>query len=82
LLIKIFMSTSKILLCVLGAAAAGVVVSKLISSGKANEMASSLRNAAGDLFGKLKSEVGPIAAGDARQRAEFDQANTSSPGHA
>lgn len=76
------MSTSKILLCVIGAAAAGVVVGKLLTSGKAGEVISSLRNAAGDFLGKATGEVDKIAGADARQRAEFDQANTSSPGHA
>jgi hypothetical protein len=76
------MNTSKILLCVISAAAAGVVVGKLLTSGKAGDVASSIRNAAGELFGKAKSTVDRVAGADARQRAEFDQANTASPGHA
>lgn len=75
------MSTSKLLLCVLGAAAAGVVVGKLLTTGNTN-VVSSIRDAAGDLFGKVKSNVDRAGGGDSRQRAEFDQANTTSPGHA
>lgn len=75
------MSTSKLLLCVLGAAAAGVVVGKLLTSGN-NNVVSSIRDAAGDLFGKVKSNIDRASGADPRQRAEFDQANTSSPGHA
>ena len=76
------MSTSKLLFCVLGAAAAGVVVGKLLTSGKEGNVMSSIRDAAGDLFGKVKSNVERASGSDARQRAEFDQANTTSPGHA
>jgi hypothetical protein len=79
---QIVMSTSKLLLCVIGAAAAGVVVGKLLTSGKAGGVASSIRNAAGEIFGKMKADAERVAGADARQRAEFDQANTASPGHA
>ncbi|RAW01760.1 hypothetical protein [Pseudochryseolinea flava] len=76
------MSTSKLLLCVLGAAAAGLVVGKLLTSGKVGNVADTLRDAAGDLFGKNNQDVDRATGANLRQRAEFDQANTSSPGHA
>jgi len=50
------MSSSKIILCVLGAAAAGAVVGSMLTSGKGAEWISRIRNAAGEWSNKESSE--------------------------
>lgn len=75
------MSTSKFILSVLGAAAAGVVIGSVVSSGKGGELAERIKNLASDWLGKKAAEGSDAMGGSetAEQRAEFDQANT--PGH-
>jgi len=72
------MSTTKIILAVLGAAAAGAVVANVISSGKGSELLDRLKNSAGDLLTMLTDQGKSALGGSdtAQQRAEFDQANT------
>jgi hypothetical protein len=74
------MNSSKIILCVLGAAAAGAIVGSMLTSGKGGEWLGKIRNAAGDWSDKLKSQQPESSANEAQRRAEFDQANSSSPG--
>jgi uncharacterized protein YcfJ len=74
---RIFMSTSKFILSVLGAAAAGVVIGSIVSSGKGGELVERIKNLAGDWLGKKAAEGNEAMEGNetAEQRAEFNQAN-------
>lgn len=76
------MNTSKVLFCVLGAAAAGVIIGSMMSSGKGAALAERLKNTAGDWLSKKAKQGGEAMEGSdtAHQRAEFNQAN--SPGQA
>jgi hypothetical protein len=71
------MSTSKFILSVLGAAAAGVVIGSVVSSGKGGALAERIKNLASDWLGKKGAQGSEAMEGSetAQQRAEFDQAN-------
>jgi uncharacterized protein YcfJ len=71
------MSTSKFILSVLGAAAAGVVIGSVVSSGKGGELAARIKDLASDWLGKKAAEGREVIGSSetAEQRAEFDQAN-------
>jgi hypothetical protein len=76
------MSTSKIVLCVLGAAAIGYVVANYLTSESGASLAETMKNSAGDWLSKLKDEGVKFARGaTSQQAAEFDEAN-STPGQA
>jgi outer membrane lipoprotein SlyB len=76
------MNTSKFILSVIGAAAVGVIIGSVLSSGKGAEIAERIKNTAGDWLGKKIKEGSEALEGSdtAKQRAEFNQAN--SPGQA
>jgi hypothetical protein len=76
------MSTSKIILSVLGAAAVGYVVANYLTSESGSSLVEKIKNSAGDWLGKVKEEGTKFArGGTAEQAAEFDQANAT-PGQA
>jgi hypothetical protein len=76
------MSTSKVILCVLGAAAVGYVVANYLTSESGKSLAEKVKNSAGDWLSKLKQEGEQFARGGTpEQAAEFDQANAT-PGQA
>lgn len=76
------MSTSKILLGVLGAAAVGYVVANYLTSESGKSLLEKVKNSAGDWLSMAKEQGEKFASGStSRQAAEFDQANAT-PGQA
>jgi hypothetical protein len=76
------MSTSKVILSILGAAVVGYVVADYLTSESGKSLVEKVKNSAGDWLGTLKQEGERFARGTtSEQAAEFDQANAT-PGQA